>query len=305
MRMSFHACWILALGLAGCHRSATESVTIYCAQDQVYAEPIFQEFTRKTGIGVNAIFDSEAVKTVGIANRLLAEQRRPVADLFWGNEEFRTRQLASKDVFDPVHAWIAIGHRARCLVVNTQRVSATRIPTSLASLTNGEWRGRVAIASPLFGSTSTHFHFLRQHWGEANWRGWCQALLRNQVRVVEGNSQVVQAVERGQADLGLTDTDDVLAAQTNQAPVARGPWSEEYPLLFNTVGLIRNSPHRENALRLLAHLKSDEVRQALMRSGALEPSRSPWGTNQEPPWDVILRDREATTDVLRQLFEGP
>ena len=296
--------WVGLLVLTGCEPKNSESVTIYCAQDQVYAEPIFQKFTRQTGIEVKAVFDSEAVKTVGIANRLLAEQSRPIADLFWGNEEFRTRQLASRHMFDPMHSWSPIGYRNRCLVVNTQRVEAAKVPRSILELTNAEWSGRVAIASPLFGSTSTHFHLLRQHWGESNWFSWCQALLRNRVRVVEGNSQVVQAVERGQSDLGLTDTDDVLAAQRNQSPVACGPWGEEYSPLANTVGLIRNCPHPQHALKLLDYLRSDEVRRELIQSGALEDGSTSWGKPRELPWDAVLRDQERTTQSLRELFEG-
>ena len=52
-----------------------DQVIAYCAQDQVYAEPILREFAKQTGIKVRAVYDSEAVKTVGLANRLLAERR--------------------------------------------------------------------------------------------------------------------------------------------------------------------------------------------------------------------------------------
>src|SRR4030095_16740649 len=74
-------------------------IIIYAAQDQVYAEPILREFEMETGIKVKAVFDSEAVKTVGLANRLLAERTHPQCDVFWGNEEMRTRQLAAQGVF--------------------------------------------------------------------------------------------------------------------------------------------------------------------------------------------------------------
>ena len=53
---------------------AQRQVIIYAAQDQVYAEPILREFEQETGIKVKTVFDSEAVKTVGLANRLLAER---------------------------------------------------------------------------------------------------------------------------------------------------------------------------------------------------------------------------------------
>src|SRR4051812_43676971 len=67
--------------------AAAPTVIAYCAQDQVYAEPIFRQFEKQTGIKLRAVYDNEAVKTVGLANRLLAERRHPVCDVFWGNEE--------------------------------------------------------------------------------------------------------------------------------------------------------------------------------------------------------------------------
>src|ERR1051325_339562 len=74
-------------------------VIAYCAQDQVYAEAIFKDFQKETGIKVRAVFDNEAVKTVGLANRLRAERKHPQCNVFWGNEEMRTRQLAAESVF--------------------------------------------------------------------------------------------------------------------------------------------------------------------------------------------------------------
>ncbi|HLF23236.1 MAG TPA: hypothetical protein VI565_04870, partial [Burkholderiales bacterium] len=98
-------------------------VVIYAAQDQVYAEPILREFEKETGIKVKAVYDSEAVKTVGLANRLLAERSHPQCDVFWGNEEMRTRQLAAQGVFRETNGWAALGYRSRRIVINTNFVT--------------------------------------------------------------------------------------------------------------------------------------------------------------------------------------
>src|SRR5262245_25028865 len=84
---------------SGCKQRSAE-VVVYTSQDRVYAEPIFAEFTRTTGIKVRPLFDSEAAKTVGLASRLLAEKDRPQCDLFWNNEELRTWQLAARSVVE-------------------------------------------------------------------------------------------------------------------------------------------------------------------------------------------------------------
>src|SRR4051812_33268531 len=67
----------------------SSNLIIYTSQDQQFAEPILNEFTSQTGIKVRAIYDSEAVKTVGLANRLLAEAAHPQCDVWWSNEALR------------------------------------------------------------------------------------------------------------------------------------------------------------------------------------------------------------------------
>src|ERR1051325_3608753 len=218
-------------------------VIAYCAQDQIYAEAIFHDFEKQTGIKVRAVYDSEAVKTVGLANRLLAERNHPQCDVFWGNEELRTRQLAAQDVFRPTNGWAAFGYRSRRVVINTNRLALASAPRSLVDLTNTAWRGKVALAYPQFGTTATHFHALRQYWGEQAWQDWCRALAANKPFLVDGNSVVVKLVARGEAWIGLTDSDDVLAGQKDGLPIESIILREEGLMINNTVALIRNAPH--------------------------------------------------------------
>src|SRR5437867_7421835 len=180
-----------------CRESTTKAVVVYASQDQVYAEPILKDFESETGTKVRTVFDSEAVKTVAIANRLMAERSHPQCDLYWGNEELRTRQLAAQGLFRETNAWTAVGYRSRRVVINTNKLSIAEAPHSLLELTNPIWRGQIAFAYPLFGTTSTHFQTLRQHWGIAAWENWCRALQANQPFLVDGNSVVVQFVSRG------------------------------------------------------------------------------------------------------------
>src|SRR5262245_8059219 len=112
---------------------------VYAAQDQVYAEPILREFQKETGIRIKAVYDSEAVKTVGLANRLLAERRHPQCDVFWGNEEMRTRQLAAQGLFRDTNGWAGFGYRSRRIVINTNQLSLALAPRALLDLTNATW----------------------------------------------------------------------------------------------------------------------------------------------------------------------
>src|SRR6266404_9889048 len=173
-------------------------VVVYCAQDRVYAEPIFRDLEKAAGIKVGAVYDSEAVKTVGLANRLLAERSHPQCDVFWGNEEMRTRQLAAQNVFRETNGWAAFGYRSRRMVINNNHLPLASAPRSMFDLTNELWRGKVALAYPQFGTTATHFHVLRQYWGDERWQRWCRALAENKPFLVDGNSGVVKIVARGE-----------------------------------------------------------------------------------------------------------
>ena len=116
-------------------------------------------------------------------------------------------------VFRETNGWAAVGYRSRRIVINTNRLSLAAAPHSLLELTNETWRGKVALAYPQFGTTATHFHALRQHWGDERWQAWCRALAANKPLLVDGNSVVVKMVGRGEAWIGLTDSDDIAAGQ--------------------------------------------------------------------------------------------
>lgn len=289
---------------AASRSDAPAEVVVYCAQDQVYAEPLLREFTRETGIAVRPLFDSEAMKTVGLANRLLAEREHPQADVFWGNEELRTRQLAAREVFRETNAWAAFGYRSRRLVVNTNLLPLAQAPTSLLELTNARWRGQVSLAYPLFGSTATHFLALRQVSGEAPWLAWCRALVANQPFLEEGNSGVVKRVGRGAALIGLTDSDDLSAGQAEGLPLAGLPFTGEMLLLPNTVAVTRRAPHPAAAQRLFAWLQDPARTRQLVAVGALEGASASEVTppGLQPDWAAVLRDLEPATTQLKSVF---
>jgi iron(III) transport system substrate-binding protein len=279
-------------------------VVAYCAQDQEYAEAIFRNFEQATGIKVRPVYDNEAVKTVGLANRLLAERPHPQCDVFWGNEELRTRQLAAQNVFRQTNGWAAFGYRSRRIVINTNRLSLASAPRSLLDLTNAAWSGKVALAYPQFGTTATHFHALRQHWGEPQWEAWCRALAANQPFLVDGNSVVVKTVGRGDAWIGLTDSDDIAAGQQEGLPIMPLPMTEETLLIPNTVGVVRGAPHPEAAQRLFECLQQPGVVRQLVAAKALEGivANEVAVPTLRVNWEALLRDLEGTTAKLNQIF---
>ena len=276
-------------------------VVIYTSQDQQFAEPVLNNFTRQTGIKVRAVYDSEAVKTVGLANRLLAEAKHPRCDIWWSNEALRTAQLAERGVFD-TNFMVEFGFRTRRIVINTNKLAAESAPKSLLELTNAVWRGKVALAYPMFGTTSAHFVTLRQRWGATNWEAWCRTLAANRPFLVDGNSAVVKLVGRGEAVVGLTDSDDIKAGEREGLPIAALPPTPESLRIPNTLAMLQGAPNAGAAKRLFDYLASETVQSTLVAASALEGVSSAGATSLSTNWMALARDLEPATETLRDIF---
>jgi iron(III) transport system substrate-binding protein len=253
----------------GC--SSRDDIVVYTSQDQFYAEPIFASFTKKTGVKIRAVFDSESAKTAGLANRLRAEQTNPQCDLFWNNEEMHTRFLEKEGVLAESRP---IGYRTRRLVVNTTRVALSEAPKSLLELTNAYWKGKIAFAYPLFGTTCYHFLALRQHWGIDLWQRWCAGLVANQAKVVDGNSMVVKLVGLGEAWIGLTDSDDIAAGKRQGWPILELSLGSDSVAIPNTIAQSTKGRRHPMNWALVEHLCAAETIQRLVEMGALEGADS-------------------------------
>lgn len=266
-----------------------QSVVVYTSVDQVYSEPILKEFERKTGIRVLAVYDVEATKTTGLVNRLIAEENRPQADVFWNGEFVQTMLLkqegilspysspASSDMpsqyVDPGGYWAVFGGRARVLLVNTDLVAPGNYPRSIFDLLSPEWpSNEIGVAYPLFGTSATHAAALYALVGPDRARDFYNQLKSRGVRVVDGNSVVRDMVASGELSVGLTDTDDACKALENGAPVAiifpdQGQDGIGTLVIPNTVALIANAPHPTEGQALIDYLLSREVEQQLIVSG--------------------------------------
>lgn len=215
--------------------SFAEEVVVYTSVDQIFSEPILRDFEKKTGIKVKALYDVEASKTVGLANRLLAEKRRPKADVFWNSEVSRTIVLANKGVLTPYQSphwrnfpatfkdeqchWTGFGARARILIYHIKMIEEKKLPKSIFELVKPKWKGKVTIAYPLFGTTAMHVAALYAVVGKEKTEAFLNGLVKNEVVVVNGNAVTRDLVVEGRIPIGFTDTDDANVAMTRREPV--------------------------------------------------------------------------------------
>ncbi|MFL5328346.1 MAG: extracellular solute-binding protein [Gemmataceae bacterium] len=297
-----HKFWLIfaIYFLAGCHR-ATERVVLYCAQDRPFAEPIFAEFTRTTGVALVPKYDSEANKSVGLFRELQLEVKHPRCDVHWNNEIITTLMLAHDGILEPYdspaaapfpdfakaadHTWHAFAARARVLIINTEKLGRETPPTSLLDLTDPRWSGRLVMAKPNFGTTATHAVCLFEVLGAEQAKSFFRGLSANKIAIMPGNKQVAEAVGRGEFAVGMTDTDDAMDEINNGRPVriifpdAAGG-TEKYPrmgTLFipNTVAVVKGAPNPTAARKLVDYLLSPEVEEKLAVAGGYQIPLNP------------------------------
>jgi iron(III) transport system substrate-binding protein len=287
--VSSSAIVFVSCGGSNTTENARRSVTVYASTDRVFSEPVLQEYQRRSGVTVNAVYDTEETKSTGLANRLVAEQARPQADVFWSNEPVRTLVLKSRSVLapyrspsaegipdvlrDPEGYWTGFSARMRVIGYNTKLVTEAEAPRSVLDLADPKWNGQVAIADPRFGSTSFHVAALYAALGDARADDFFRRLKANGVKVVDGNSVVRDMVARGEVKVGLTDTDDVNVALEAGQPIAMILPDRDgmgVPVMPNMVSLIRGAPHAEEAQRFIDYLLSPDVERMLAQSEAVQ-----------------------------------
>ena len=266
---------------------------MYTSVDQVFSEPVFQAFERESGIRVRAVFDTEETKSTGVLNRLIAEASNPQADVFWSGDPVRPFLLVQRGLVESYvspqaaglpaglraadGSWTGVAARARVLLVNRALVPEADSPRSIRDLADPRWKGRTAIANPLFGTTTMHVAALFAAWGEAEARAFLDSLRANDVRIASSNGEVKRLVVSGEVAFGLTDTDDA-----NEAVKAGADVGVVYPdadglgtlVMPTSVVLMAGAPNPLEGRRLVDHLLSALTERQMAESAAHMPLRA-------------------------------
>jgi iron(III) transport system substrate-binding protein len=295
------------VGLAAC--SPAPDVTLYVALDQEHSERLIRAFEGETGLRVNARFDTEASKTVGLVTAIIEERQRPRCDVFWNNELAHTVRLAQRGLLAPYASpaaagiparwkdaqglWTGFAARARVLIVNTELIpNRDEWPRSIWDLGKPEWRGKCAIARPLTGTTLTHFAALHTVLPEERYRELVDGLFANDVKFLQSNGATMRETAAGKVHFALTDTDDYHVALTKGHPVACVFPDQDAEglgtmLIPNSVAIVAGAPHPEAARKLVDWIVSERTEALLAAAKSAQIPVRPGVAGPEDP--SILR----------------
>ncbi len=286
---NFIIAFLIVFITTGCNNNPNV-VVVYTSVDQIFSESILTGFEKETGIEVKVVYDTEETKSTGVLNRLIAEKENPQCDLFWSGDPVRTIVLKNKGITmpyqsavandidmvykDPEYHWTGFSARARVLIYNKNLLEQAEVPKSIFDLTKEEYKGKVAIANPLFGTTTFHIAALFTAIGDEQAKQFLTDLKNNEVVIATSNGDVKKRVMQGEVSCGLTDTDDAYEAIKEGANIGivfldqQGIGSLIMP---NTVNLIKNSHHSQNGKLLMDYLLSKETEARLAKSCAQMP----------------------------------
>lgn len=289
MRHTLFALLVVALAaIPACARKPQPHIVLYSSVDAGVIKPILDGYTRRTGVRVDLVTDTEATKTTGLVQRLITEIDRPRADVWWSGETVGTVQLARAGalapytslaaeatarasslpawpVRDPRGVWYGLALRPRIIVFNTGAYPARdTAPRSIAALA-GSARP-VAIANPAFGTARGHLAALYLHLGRD---AFTELMSTVRWRTYDGNAAVVRAVASGECDAGLTDYDDYHAGLANSWPLGCSfigftpDAAQQVIAIPGTVALVAGAPHPELARAFIDEVLSVATEQAL------------------------------------------
>ena len=283
---------IVVASSGACERNqggATDAakLVVYCSVDEGFARRVLTRFSERTGTRVETIFDSEAGKTTGLVNRMVAEAEsgRPRADVFWSGEVFNTILLARQglleaydspsaadipeDYRDGERRWAGTAVRARVLAFDPKVVSKDEVPTHWEPLAESRFAEQTAIANPMFGTTRGHVAAMFALWGTDRGRAFLTKWHEGGIQVLDSNSATVRSVAAGRARWALTDSDDVWVARRSGASL-----DMVYPdmgdggtlLIPCSVAIVRGCQRIGTARKLVDFLVSAEVERMLAES---------------------------------------
>ncbi|MDR1514229.1 MAG: Fe(3+) ABC transporter substrate-binding protein [Synergistaceae bacterium] len=292
--------------------AASPEVNVYSARHYEIDEVLYNNFTKETGIKVNVISGNAPE----LVERIKREGERSPADLFMtvdggvlnSAKVAGILQPTSSPVIDaavPAHLkdkdgyWVGLTTRARIIVYSKERVKPEQLST-YEDLADPKWKGKITVRSSAAMYDQSLLATLIALDGEDKAFEWARGIVNNLARAPQGNDRdQAKAIAAGISDVCLMNTyyiGQMLNSKDPEEVKAAEKVSIFFPnqkttgthLNISGAGLVKNSPNKENAIKLVEFLL-DLPQQRLLSSANYEypvnpaaetaPLLKSWGTD--------------------------
>jgi len=198
--------------------SAAE-VVVYSARNEQLIKPLFDAYTKETGVQVKFVTDKEGP----LMARLKAEGKNTPADVFmtvdagnlWqASEEGLLQPVKSKvltdnipaHLRDPDNEWFGLSVRARTIVYNKNKVIPGEL-TTYEDLANPRWKGRLCLRTSKKVYNQSLVAMMIHEYGEEKTekvvRGWVANLATDPF---PDDTKAMEAVAAGLCDVTVVNT---------------------------------------------------------------------------------------------------
>ncbi|WP_420639462.1 extracellular solute-binding protein [Candidatus Poriferisocius sp.] len=299
-------------------------VTVYSGRSENLIKPVLDAFACESGTAVRVRWAS----STDLALLIDTEGDRTDADVFISRSPgpvgfLQARGLLAAmdaDVLDLVAeehrgangTWIGFSGRKRVLVHNVDRVPPAELPDSVFDLTEPHWEGRVAIPATN-GSFLDWFTVFRDQYGDEVATRWLDDMVANNARFYPNNVSIVEAVARGEIDVGLVNhyynhrmaaDADAAGNQHRAANHDLGDQDIGSLLIITAASMTAAADDREAAQSLVAYLLSPSVQRYFTTNTFEYPLAGGVEPNPTLPPLAALSVGSVDFDALGGGFEG-
>jgi len=255
--------------------NAAEEVNVYSYRQEFLVKPLFDAFTKETGIKVNVVFSDK-----GLIERVQAEGDNSPADLIFTVDIGRLNDAVDAGITQPVTSptleknipasfrhpdglWYGMTTRARIIYASKDRVKPGEI-TSYEDLADPKWKGRICTRSGKHVYNVALIASMIAHHGKEEAEAWLTKVKENLARKPQGNDRAqVKAIKEGECDIAVGNHyyyGKMLHDEKQKA------WAEAVYLVFpnqenrgthvniSGVSMTKSAPNKENALKLMEFL---------------------------------------------------
>lgn len=326
-RFTFNRFLILSLGCLAIllsHSAHAEEVVVYSARIEQLIKPMFDAFTKETGIKVKYTTDNEGA----LLARLQAEGKNSPADMLitadagnlWAAAQAKLLKSIQSDVLesnipahlrDPQREWFGLSIRARTLVYNTQKVKPEELST-YEDLADSKWNKRLCLrTSKKVYNQSLVAMMIAEH-GEAEAekivKGWVANLATDPL---SDDTRALEFVVAGKCDVTLVNTYYFgrLMKKDPALPLAVF-WPNQngtgVHVNISGAGITRYSRNEKAAVKLLEFLSSEKAQNLFADVNmeypvnpkiAVEPFVASWGSFKQNPMNLSKAGELQTTAV--------